>query len=367
MKLGLRERFHNFLDCNWVQIWNTAHQIKRRMGLQSPPIDVQWLTTAGCNLRCAHCGTNAGERTQEELTTAEIKTVIDDLAILGTRLLQLTGGEPLTRKDLWEVLAYAAEKGIEYSLVTNGSFVMRQAEALRQLPPQAVKVSVDGLRDTHNQLRGADNFEDCMQALSFFEEIGVGTRVLCTTLNQRNFPELDDMLSMVRASEANFWEFHLAVREGRARDNQAWMYLEREQLVSLFRFVLLNRKVFPLFLGEGCGYLGAYTGSLYDGRRFFCGSGWNTFTIMPDGKVAGCPAFQDDWIEGNVREHAVTWLWENRFQRFRDQAELPDDCRNCGYLPACGGGCWMMRRSGDHCYKDIWERTDLLLPEPMEA
>lgn len=232
--------------------------------------------------------------------------------------------------------------------------VLRNAERLRQLPPAAVKVSVDGTPETHNRLRGGKNFQACMEALEFFETQGVSTRVLCTTLNQRNFAELEAMFTYVRASAANFWEFHLAIREGRAAANQDWMVLERHQVAELFRFILENRKVFNIFLGEGCGYLGALTPALYGGRRFFCGSGWNTLTLMPNGDVAGCPAFDAPWTEGNVREQSVRSLWEHRFERFREELNLPKECRDCDYLPACGGGCWMMRRTGDHCFKDLW-------------
>jgi len=350
----IKEVVNRFLDQNWVNLWNTVYRIKGKTGFLQPPEDVQWLATERCNLSCAHCGTNAGRKNPDELTTTEMKQAIDELALLGTKLLELTGGEPLLREDLWEVLHYAAEQGIEYSLVTNGTYVSRYEKELKELPPCAVKVSVDGIPSTHNQLRGADNFKDCMYALKFFENLNIGTRVLCTTLNRKNFPELQELFKYVRASGANFWEFHLAVREGRAKANQNWMYLDKIQIKRLFRFIIDNKKIFPIFMGESCGYVGPYTRIIYD-HRFFCNCGWRTFTIMPNGNIAGCPAFEPQWIEGNLREKSLRWLWKNKFERFRQQLDLPEDCRKCSYLPACGGGCWMMRRTNDHCYKEIWE------------
>ncbi|MBI4833783.1 MAG: radical SAM protein [Planctomycetes bacterium] len=350
----IKQAFNRFLDYNWANIWNTIYRIKGKAGLLPQPEEVQWLTTGRCNLSCAHCGTNAGHKSEDELTTREIKQAIDELALMGTKLLELTGGEPLLREDLWEVLHYAKEQGIKYSLVTNGAYVPRYEKELKALPPAAVKVSVDGIPKTHNGLRGADNFDACMQALKFFEGLNIGTRVLCTTLNQRNFQELEELFLHVRASSANYWEFHLCVREGRAKTNQDWMYLDKNQIKQLFRFILANKNVFNIFMGESCGYIGSYTRRLYD-HRFFCGCGWRTFTIMPNGNIAGCPAFETQWTEGNLRQKSLRWLWQNRFERFRQQTDLTDDCRKCDYLPACGGGCWMMRRTGDHCYKEIWE------------
>jgi radical SAM protein with 4Fe4S-binding SPASM domain len=353
--MALRAYLDRFVESNWVNLWRTVHGIKRASGLPTPPVDVQWLATERCNLSCAHCGTNAGKKNPEELTTEEIKRAIDELALLGTELFQLTGGEPLLREDLWEVLEYAASRGLGYSMVTNGTFVPQFEKQFRKLPPEAIKVSVDGTPDTHNKIRGAENFHQCMTALSFFEDLGIRTRVLCTTLNQMNFPELEEMFRHVRASGANFWEFHLAVREGRAKANQDWMYLSKDQIAELFRFIILGRSVFNIFMGESCGYLGHYTLSLYN-HRFFCGCGWNTFTIMPNGDISGCPAFEKEWVEGNIREHSLTHFWHHGFARFREKLELPEDCQKCDYLPACGGGCWMMRRTNDHCYKEIWEK-----------
>jgi radical SAM protein with 4Fe4S-binding SPASM domain len=281
-----------------------------------------------------------------------MKRVIDDLAALGTELIQLTGGEPLTRPDLFEILRHAADRGIDYGLVTNATLVDRYREELRALPPAAVKVSVDGPPALHDRIRGARNFEQCLAALDLFRELGVGTRVLCTTVNRWNLPELPVLYGHVATSAATRWEFHLCVREGRAKTHAPLMFLERSQLATLFRFVLDYGRYFPIGFAEE--YFGPYTRALC-GQRFFCGSGWNTFTIMPNGDVAGCPAFESRWTEGNLREKPVGWIWHNRFERFRKAADLPEDCRRCPHLPACGGGCWMMRRTGDHCTRDIWE------------
>lgn len=92
------------------------------------------------------------------------------------------------------------------------------------------------------------------------------------------------------------------------------------------------------------------------GRRFFCGSGWTTFTIMSDGKIAGCPAFQDEWTEGDARNDSLRSLWKKGFSRFRNVVDsLDEDCRKCEFLNACLGGCWMHRRTGDHCHRESWE------------
>ncbi|MBI4612116.1 MAG: radical SAM protein [Planctomycetes bacterium] len=343
-----------FVDRNWARICRTYFKLRGLLRVPARPDSVQWLTTSACNLRCAHCGTNAGRPARDELSTAEMKDIVDQLAALGTDEIQLTGGEPLVRPDLFEILRYAAARGIRYTLVTNGTHVARFAKELSELPPAAIKVSVDGIPATHDRLRGAANFDAAMRALEFFRDLPVGTRVLCTTLNRANCPELHELFGHVRASAATHWEFHLCIREGRAQENAGWMFLTREEVEALFRFILQNKGRFPIFLGEG--YYGPLTPALTD-QRFFCGSGWSTFTIMPNGDVAGCPAFEARWTEGNVRDRPLAWIWRHRFERFRRLADdLPESCRRCDYLQACGGGCWMERRTGDHCFRDVWEK-----------
>ncbi len=346
-----------FLDRNWARLWNTYFRIRKWAGVPAFPDDVQWLATSRCNLSCRHCGSDSGKTDPGELSTREMFALIDDLELLHPKHLTLTGGEPLLREDLFEILAYAAKKGIRYNLVTNSTNVPRLAKELEALPPMAVKVSIDGVPETHAYMRGdPDNFQACLEALTFFKGLGIGTRVICTTLNQRNISEIGDLFKFVLSSDATFWEFHLPVFEGRALENHDWMKVTKEQTDGIFRFILENQPLFPIFLGEGCGYCGSLTKRLYLGRRFFCGSGWTTFTIMNNGDVAGCPAFRKDWTEGNIREESVVRIWSDRFERFRKVTHhLEEDCRKCGHLSACLGGCWLHRRTGDHCFREIWD------------
>jgi radical SAM protein with 4Fe4S-binding SPASM domain len=351
-------KYGRFLDRNWSKVCYTYYRLRQKAGLLPPPEDVQWLATSRCNLRCKHCGTDAGAAAPDELTTDEIKAVLDELADLGTVYLTLTGGEPLLRENLFEVLHHAAQLGIQYNIVTNATFVPKFEKEFRKLPPASVKVSIDGPPETHAYIRGdKDNFEACMYALTFFKTLGIETRVICTTLNQLNINEVEELFRYVRSSDATFWEFHRPISEGRAAANSDWMFLADEQTKWLFDFILESQHLFPIFMGEGCGYAGSITRRLYDGRRFFCGAGWSTFTIMHDGRVAGCPAFEKEWTEGSLRDTSVSELWQNGFRRFREiMRDLDPECRRCKYLSACHGGCWMHRRTGDHCLKEIWEK-----------
>jgi radical SAM protein with 4Fe4S-binding SPASM domain len=160
------------------------------------------------------------------------------------------------------------------------------------------------------------------------------------------------MFERIVRSGATYWRLQSIIPEGRA-ENKEWLFLTKDQWRGVMRFIAEKRRLFDIEVCEGLGFCGPYDRSVRS-SPFFCGSGWNTCIVLADGKVAGCPAFRDEWIEGSIREHSFAWLWHNRFQRFRD-LELDEECRECEHVSVCRGGCWMLRRFGMHCFKEIWD------------
>ena len=116
---------------------------------------VVWNLTRRCNLRCIHCYASASEDSARELTTDEAKAVIDDLAEMGIPLLLFSGGEPLLRKDIFELASYATSKGIRCALSTNGTLITPEiAEKIKEAGFVYVGVSFDGLKETIDRFRG---------------------------------------------------------------------------------------------------------------------------------------------------------------------------------------------------------------------
>jgi len=153
------------------------------------------------------------------------------------------------------------------------------------------------------------------------------------------------------------WKHHITnqrvqplVPEGRAKGTKN----NPETLKKVLRIIYEARaRGLNVDMSEGFGYLGAIDERVryYD---FFCGCGWNTFTIMQDGNIMGCPALDYPALgEGNIREQDIKRIWWNGFDKFRKTIleDLPEKCKECKYVKICRGGCWLFRANGaDPCF-----------------
>src|SRR5512136_588465 len=139
------------------------------------PEIIGWEITNQCNLACKHCFTAAGKRAHGEMTTAECRTVIDAMANIGVVTIGWTGGEPLLRDDLEELIAYAAHKKIRSTVTTNAVLLDRnRAARLREAGNRAVQISIDGSTPERNRrMRGTtdEEFYRILDAIRFCKEL----------------------------------------------------------------------------------------------------------------------------------------------------------------------------------------------------
>src|SRR5436190_6848226 len=149
-------------------VWRAEGRILDRLGRVRPPVAVQWITTSACDLHCPHCYSRAGRRSPGELTTEEAKRlVVDELVALGRPLLVLAGGETLLRRDIGDIVAHAAARGVPWSLHTHGGAVEHLAAVLARHPPALAAVSLDGPREVHDAFRGrAGSFDAALGAIA---------------------------------------------------------------------------------------------------------------------------------------------------------------------------------------------------------
>jgi radical SAM protein with 4Fe4S-binding SPASM domain len=330
-------------------------KLQHRLGVLCPSTFVQWLATYDCNFSCAHCEAGAGSTKVEELSTAQAFKMVDEMAELKTRRLFITGGEPLVRKDLFEVIEHTIEKGIAYGIGSNGYLVDRFHDQFRRLKPYVFFTSIDGLEKQNDEVRGVDGaYRGTMEALEFFRSIDVPLRMVNTVVHPGNLDQLPELGKKIRDSAASFWRIALAIPVGRAQENGGF-YLDNEQTAQVFEFIAKTKKIMPIGLSEDAGYLGC-SGMKVRSHPFFCGAGLTRCSIMPDGEVLGCQiAYDNKYSEGNVKDVSLVEIWRERFLSFRNPT-FPDECVDCSHFNACRGGCWGMRLGNRHCYKEIWDR-----------
>jgi len=356
----------------------TATPARRRLPLahDTRPIDAAWRPvyavweiTLRCDLACHHCGSRAGRPREGELTTAEALDVVRQMAALGVKEVTLIGGEAYLRQDWTEIARAVREHGMLCSMTTGGrGLTQARARAAQDAGIQAVSVSIDGLRDTHDAMRGLrGSFDSALSAMRHLHEAGV--RVLSNThINRTNLGELEAIFELLAAERVAMWMFQITVAMGRAADRPG-ILLEPHQVLDLMprlarlkpRADAANLRMIP---GNNIGYFGPYEALLRphmpDRHCGSCGAGRLTLGLEANGDVKGCPSLPSSaYVGGNLREHSLKEIWERasalRFTRDRTVDDLHGFCRSCYYAEECLGGCtWtthtLFGKPGDNPY-----------------
>ena len=318
------------------------------------PVHVVWEITLACDLKCHHCGSRAGKRRPQELSTEECFDLIRQLARLGTREISLIGGEAYLRRDWLDLVREIRAQGINCAMQTGGLHLNEErVRAAAEAGLQSVGVSIDGLEATHDRLRGVKgSYAAGFQALRLLREHGIVTSVN-TQITSLVLPELRELFERFVAAGAKNWQVQLTVAMGRAADHPE-LLLQPYDLLELMPLLAdLYREGVERGLllqpGNNVGYFGPYE-SLWRGSGdervhwHGCNAGQNTIGIEADGTIKGCPSLTTSpYAGGNVRDLSVEDIWrtapELSFTRVRTQDDLWGFCRTCYYADTCRAGC----------------------------
>jgi len=179
---------------------------------------VVWNMTKRCNLKCVHCYAQAKEETYEgsELTTDEGKKLIDDLAHFGVPVILFSGGEPLLRQDLPEMIEYATQKGMRAVISTNGTLITEEkARVFAQLSLSYIGVSIDGLEGVNDTFRGVEGaYEKAMTGIRNAKQAGIKTG-LRFTIYKQNYKEVPKIFDLIEKENIERVCFYHLVYAGR--------------------------------------------------------------------------------------------------------------------------------------------------------
>jgi 12,18-didecarboxysiroheme deacetylase len=178
---------------------------------------VVWNVTRKCNLKCVHCYAQATEEAPvDELTTAEGKTLIDDLAAFGAPVMLFSGGEPLVRKDLPELAAYAVDKGMRAVISTNGTLITPPvARTLKSIGLSYVGISLDGMKPINDKFRGVPGaYDKAIEGIRNCQDAGikVGLRFTINRFNVDEIPAIFDLLEAMDIPRVCFYHLVYAGR-----------------------------------------------------------------------------------------------------------------------------------------------------------
>jgi radical SAM protein with 4Fe4S-binding SPASM domain len=302
-----------------------------------------WESTHACNLRCRHCGSDCTVARPDELTTEEIKAAFSSIAgdyDARSVMVAVTGGEPLVRKDVFEVMGHASSLGFPWGMVTNGMLVDDAAiEKCRQAGMSTVTVSVDGLKEAHELIRRGGSFERTLEALRLFKESGYFSVVQATTcVSQYNMGDLAGLYDLFSRMKIDEWRLLTISRIGRAREDPRLM-LPPAQLRSLLSFIAERRKEKGLRVTfEEEGFLGTeFEGKVRD-ALYFCPAGINIASILCNGDIGACPNLPRQFVQGNIRKDRFRDVWETGYGNMRDlEWKHKGPCIGCKWWEFCRG------------------------------
>lgn len=325
---------------------------------------VVWNLTKQCNLYCAHCYAAADTETADgELSTKEGKRLLDDLASYGVPVVLFSGGEPLVRDDLTELVGYAAECGIRPVLSTNGTLVTpEKAHELRAAGLQYAGISVDGLRERNDDFRGKDGaFDAALRGIRAFLDAGIKTG-LRYTITERNAPDLRDVVDLLYEEGVNRFCFYHLDYGGRGADisnvdltPEAKRNAVRRLCDMTYEYHDRGHDIETLLVGNyaDAGFLVEYAREhegqdaarrVYDYLKRNGGdpTGERIADVDYQGNVH-MTQFWQGYSLGNVRDRSFGDIWDDEtnpiLARLRERAShLTGRCAECQYRDVCRGG-----------------------------
>ena len=314
--------------------------------LNERPFLVFWEVTRACALACKHCRAVAQPRPHpEELNHEEALRLIDRLAELRPPMLVLTGGDPIMRPDILELIRAAADKGLHVALspAATARLVHADFHALKEAGVQSMSLSLDGAHGaTHDAFRGVPNtYERTLRAAEMAKEAGMHLQIN-TTITRSTLGEFDDFVELMKKMQPGMWSVFLLVPTGRAAMDEM---PAAEQVEAVWKKLSeVSREVsFGVKTTEGHHYRrvalqeARAQGATPARRAIPTRDGKGIMFISHTGDIQ--PSGFLPITAGNVRTDDVGEVYRTHplFLKLRDDTALLGKCGRCEYRTICGG------------------------------
>jgi radical SAM protein with 4Fe4S-binding SPASM domain len=314
-----------------------------------------WLATNQCNANCLHCSSDSHSgSTVDELSTDEIFGLFDQFHNTGVVDVAISGGEPLLRQDIFEIIGYANRLGLPVSVGTNGWNT--GVDLVRELSKYQIarfQISLDGFAGSHDRLRRWEGlFDRAVSTINTAVNANLNTNICCT-INKYNYRDIDSFVEFVCGLGVKRLNFSRYVPTGRGSDeldlnSDEWFsvislcsrlrdsYMGKLDIVSHLAQQILLRdelKDMPAFIG--------------------CQAGIGQGCVTADGTVWPCVLLPLSL--GNIRERTFKEIWQGSdvVRSLRDRSSLKGICSTCDFKARCGG-CRAVAyaKSGDYLSED---------------
>lgn len=301
---------------------------------------ISWNTTNRCNLTCSHCYRDAGKKYEEELNTLEAKTLLTQIAKAGFKIMIFSGGEPLMREDIFELIEYAIHLGLRPVVGSNGTLITYDiAKKLKKAGAATVGISIDSLNPKkHDSFRGYEGaYRDTIYAMKNCRDVGLRFQIHTTVMNW-NKDEIINMTDFAVAMGASAYHIFFLVPTGRGEkiDEEMLTSIEYENLLTS---IMKKQQQVNIEMKPTCApqflRIAEETGTKVRFSRG-CLAGISYCIINPKGEVQPCAYLYE--IAGNVRETPFDIIWKESsvFNELRT-LNYKGSCGICKYKQSCGG------------------------------
>lgn len=307
---------------------------RRRGRLLNPKIVVLELTYK-CNIKCIHCSVNYNY-IDSDLSSSEWISILHKLKQEGTEKIILSGGEPLLYKGFWEVLDYATKNFKNVGITSNGIAILNQdiIKNLKRFNAKEVQISIDGLKEQHDYIRGKGNFEKSIEAIKLLKENNFKVYTM-TVLSIKNYEYLEEIVETLSSFNVDRMGFERFTPTGRGTELD--IALSSKELKLCFNEYLKLKKKYslnfndPFFSVKECEDFS---------NLFFatngCLAGIQNFAISNRGELKLCTRLPHTL--GKVLDIDLNKIIkQNRIANDLFYRKLEGKCSSCKYIYNCGG------------------------------
>ncbi|MFC1837129.1 radical SAM protein [Thermodesulfobacteriota bacterium] len=322
--------------------------------------DVKWIAweiTRRCNLKCVHCRSSSELEAKEhpDFSLEEARRVLDDISSYAKPVVVLSGGEPLLRKDVFDIAAYGTEKGLRMCLATNGTLITDEiCRKIKESGIRMVSLSLDGATaEVHDDFRNQKGaFDGTIKAAELFRKHGIEF-LINSSLTKRNQEEVSRIYKLAKEIGATAWYMFMIVPTGRGKDILAELISPEDYEELLNWHYDMEKEEHDMLVRPTCAphyYRIVLQRSKQDKEKFKrrslkfstggskgCLAGQLICLIDVDGEVLPCSYFPKS--AGNIRKQPFKDIWENSelFKSLRDFKSYKGSCGRCEYINVCGG------------------------------
>ena len=244
------------------------------------PLAVGWNLTFRCNQKCIYC--RMWQVQSEELDTQEVLDMVDNFKKLGTRWISFTGGEPLLREDIGEIIRHTKKRGIYVSVSSNGSLVPKRIEDLKGI--DRIKLSLDGSKGIHDYIKGEGSFDGTLKAIELCRKNSIFVCLTCV-LSKHNLDYIDYLLQI--ASEHKLKVFFQPATENLlySKETNSSRPAQERYREAIDRLMELKREGAPIY-NSLAGLKHLYYWPVP--RKIRCSAGRLSCNVEPDGTILTC-------------------------------------------------------------------------------